>query len=429
LEVLEGRTLPAAATTGSLTAFAFLDANGNGRFDPGESGMSSLPATLTGKTTTGVTVSQIATSNAAGSVTFFELNPGTYTVSFLAPGYSGSGVISGIKVVAGKTTSVSTGFEGLSAAALTERLFLNTSTPGDFRLMGPSVTSPIGTVTVTTGLSQTVDLSGNFTAPDITTSLVRMDTSGGPVLVELYDSLTPMTVANFYNYINSGRYDESIFHRRATAAADNGLQVLQGGGFTFQSTTSGGTTTTTLPAIHPDTDLQGASEVGLGNVTGTISMANQTGPNTASSQFFFNLINNSTALGPSNNGGFTVFGKLLAANDQTVINTLSALTTPTPAPASPFNEIPLASGANVTTFPNNLKKSDLALISDAVVVNRPEFLTYSVVSNSAPGVVIASVSNERLTLNGLSSGSATITVQATDQYGSSTTTSFTVNVV
>jgi len=76
-----------------------------------------------------------------------------------------------------------------------------------------------------------------------------------------------------------------------------------------------------------------------------------------------------------------------------------------------------------------LKKSDLALISDAVVVNRPEFLTYSVVSNSAPGVVIASVSNERLTLNGLSSGSATITVQATDQYGSSTTTSFTVNVV
>jgi cyclophilin family peptidyl-prolyl cis-trans isomerase len=435
LEILEGRTLP-AAPTGTLTALAYIDTGNVGHFVAGDPVLPVLPVTLTGKTTTGTKVSETFTSNMDGTVTFFELSPGTYTVTFSpGPGYAGSGVISGIQVTAGKNTDVSVGFIGLSPDVLSERLFFNTSTAADFRFMGPAVVGTIPSQTVTTGQTSTtpIDLSGFFTAPDITNSLIRMDTSGngtnGSAFVVLFDSLTPMTVTNYYNYINSGRFNDSIFHRKTPSGTDTGFSVLQGGGFTFTQKTTSGTTTTTLPAIKTDPNLQGASETGLANSINTIAMANSSGPNTANSGFYFNISDNSKTLSSSKTSGFTVFGKLLGSNDTSVINNLYSLPIPASPPASPFNEIPLSSTADTTNFPANLKKSDVALIKDVAVVSRPEVLTYSIVSNSAPSVVAVTLVNERLFLTGVSIGTATITVRATDVFGNSATASFTVNVI
>src|SRR4029077_6359102 len=131
-------------------------------------------------------------------------------------------------------------------------------------------------------------------------SLVRFTTAAGTFDVELFDQQTPLTVANFLNYISSGRYQNSIFHRSIHDF------VLQGGGFQFAAgTPSHLNPITTDPAV--------TNEPGISNLLGTISMAKMDGlPNSATSQFFFNLSDNSrgTAALDTQNGGFTAFGQL-----------------------------------------------------------------------------------------------------------------------
>src|SRR5262249_53153138 len=150
------------------------------------------------------------------------------------------------------------------------------------------------------------------------------------------------TVANFLNYVQSHRYDNTIFHRETTVATD-GLAVLQGGGFTFTTGASG----TTLPAGTADPAV--ADQVGAPNTAGTLAMAKTDQPNSATDSFFFNLVDNSNVLSPGqqSNGGFTVFGKLVGDADMNVIQKLSDLNSLTnPGLAihnftSPFNSIPL----------------------------------------------------------------------------------------
>src|SRR5439155_1260388 len=137
------------------------------------------------------------------------------------------------------------------------------------------------------------------------------------------------------------------------------------------------------------------NEFGASNTIGTLAMAkldNQ--PNSATSQFFINLANNTSL--DSNNGGFTVFGKLVGAADQQVVNRLAAL--PIKNEGSPFNEIPL-SGYSGSNFPTDTTASNYALINSVTVVKRDEFLTYTVVSNSNRDLVTASIDNNRLTLD------------------------------
>jgi cyclophilin family peptidyl-prolyl cis-trans isomerase len=427
LEGLETRTLPA-----SLTAVAFVDANHNGTFDAGELAVTFVPVTLTGKTTTGTNVSQTLTSDGNGSVTFIQLAAGTYQVDFNSvPGFTGSGVISGIKLTASQDASVQVAFDGLSADFLTQRQFLNDSTGAAFRFQGPNVSAAISGVTLTAGSSQTIDLAGHFSDPTITNSLATIQTNAGPINIQLFDSLTPQAVANFYNYLQSGRYNNTFFHRHATQSKD-GLQVLQAGGFTAVTNKSG---VTSLPAITTDPTIQ--NEYNLANFPGTLATAKLSGnANSASSQFFFNLVDNAKTLAPPNNGGFTVFGQVLTAADTTVLNTLAAIPIHDESQVAPtatngvFNELPINNYTdNNAGFQGNVKQSDLALISSMAIVSRPNFLTYSVVSNSNPATASVSIVNERLTVTALATGTTNITVQASDQGGSTTTTTFTVTVL
>jgi cyclophilin family peptidyl-prolyl cis-trans isomerase len=126
-------------------------------------------------------------------------------------------------------------------------------------------------------------------------SVVRMNTNMGNIDIELYDGTAPNTVNNFKRYIAAGRLDETIFHR-----SEPGF-VLQGGGFKFQNGVGATPVQTYAPVNNEFSRL---------NLARTISMAKLPGdPNSATSQFFINLVNNPNL--DTQNGGFTVFGKVV----------------------------------------------------------------------------------------------------------------------
>src|SRR5690348_16169207 len=88
------------------------------------------------------------------------------------------------------------------------------------------VTTPIADVNLTTGQTSVgVDLSSHFVNPDYTGTLVEFDSNAGSFVVQLTDSATPRTVANFLRYVDGGLYDNTIMHRSLPGF------VVQGGGY------------------------------------------------------------------------------------------------------------------------------------------------------------------------------------------------------
>jgi cyclophilin family peptidyl-prolyl cis-trans isomerase len=139
---------------------------------------------------------------------------------------------------------------------------------------------------------------------------VAVTTPLGEIRVELYED-KPVTVGNFLAYVNAGRFTDSFAHRLMPGF------VLQGGGFTL----SPNITPIDVPIFGPIVNEYGAGQT-RSNVLGTIAMAKLGGnPDSATSQWFFNLGNNSANL-DSQNGGFTVFGHVVAGLDVlTLFNT------------------------------------------------------------------------------------------------------------
>lgn len=134
----------------------------------------------------------------------------------------------------------------------------------------------------------------------------------GVMDVELFDQEKPETVRNFLFYIRSGAYSNSFIHRAVPRFA------AQGGGFTVDDPLA----TNLFSAYHAVTEygkLTNEFLVGarLTNLFGTIAMAKLGGdPDSASSQWFFNLADNSANL-DNQNGGFTVFGRVLESTNAT----------------------------------------------------------------------------------------------------------------
>ena len=272
------------------------------------------------------------------------------------------------------------------------RLFLSTTTAADIPLAAggngigstnyhiPGLGTSIADVSINKNSPQTtVNLIGHFTDPDITDTIVRIDTSDGPINVELFDSRAPQTVANFLAYASSGAYDNSIFHRLASGF------VLQGGGFTFNAASSSVDTIPTKPAVQ--------NEFGASNTQGTLAMALVgSDHNSATDQFFFNLVNNSSTLDPQK---FTVFGKIVGPDDQTILNTLAATqvkdeSTSNSASNSAFGTIPLVNYSG-TNFPADTTASNYLTVKDIAIVKRDHLLTYSLVSNDNPTLLAASI--------------------------------------
>jgi len=158
---------------------------------------------------------------------------------------------------------------------------------------------------------------------------VQFQTSLGDFEVNLYDKATPETVANFLEYVNSGAYENNIVHRSAKTTENENF-VIQGGGYSF----TGSFPVTAVPSRldEDDIDMDGnrsealhpTNEPKFSNLRATIAMAKQDGDaNSATSQWFINLRDNSELL-DNQNGGFTVFGEI-TGEGMAVVDSIAAL--------------------------------------------------------------------------------------------------------
>ena len=127
---------------------------------------------------------------------------------------------------------------------------------------------------------------------------VIMDTNFGEIVIKLDALNAPVTVENFLNYVKSKHYDNTQFHRVIKGF------MIQGGGFSSE----GNEKETVAP-------IKNEGKNGLTNKRGSIAMARTNDPNSATSQFFINTVNNSRTLdagGANGPDGYAVFGEVIS---------------------------------------------------------------------------------------------------------------------
>jgi peptidyl-prolyl cis-trans isomerase A (cyclophilin A) len=154
-------------------------------------------------------------------------------------------------------------------------------------------------------------------------TLVRIGTSVGNYTIELFDDVAPATVQNFLGYVNRGDYDGTYIHRSEL------LFVVQGGGYRFQSFVGPIDVPPKAPVVN---------EFNVSNRRGTVAMAKIEGfPDSATTQWFINVADNSSSL-DAQNGGFTAFGTVLGEGMAVVdrINQLPIVSLGIKASSAPY---------------------------------------------------------------------------------------------
>jgi cyclophilin family peptidyl-prolyl cis-trans isomerase len=278
-------------------------------------------------------------------------------------------------------------------------------------LLSATVTSQIPAESLVANQTSTpINLGTYFNDPTVPSgdTAVLLETNDGNIPLVLTNSLTPNTVANFLAYINNGEYDNTIFHRSVPGF------VIQGGGYT-----NTGTMIASLGSI--------TSEAGQPNVTGSIAMALSDGPDSATSEWFINLADNTDLNGTSDGGPFTVFGNVVY-NGLTVSNDIAALpiVDDTGQGAGAWNTVPVLSGSNGSTV--STEPADNLVTLTPVII--PGGLTYSAVSSNTSLVSVTVNSGGSLSLvSHGAGGTATITVTATDMGGGTAQSQFNVDVL
>ena len=141
--------------------------------------------------------------------------------------------------------------------------------------------------------------------------IVQFDTNMGTITLELNEQAAPVTVANFIDYVESGHYDGTIFHR-----VIDGF-MIQGGGMDAN-----------MNEKRTGTPIKNEADNGLKNDVGTSAMARTSDPHSATAQFFINVKNNDflNYSSPSPQGwGYAVFGKVIDGMD--VVNQIKSVPT------------------------------------------------------------------------------------------------------
>ncbi len=293
-----------------------------------------------------------------------------------------------------------------------------------YRPAAPRIVTPFSNVglSLTSTTTASIPLAGHFSDPD-TDSAVRIlipgadgTPSGRGITMILNNTATPQTVANFMGYVTRGDYTNTIFQRLVRGF------VLQGGGYKPGSTANAFVSVTDQPPVQ--------NEPGISNTLGTIAMAKIGGNvDSATNEFFFSLANNASNL-DNQNGGFTVFGRVAAADLSLLTTTINNL------PLPPSNQYAVTvDGANTTfsavpmnaaTAPATMDHSKL-LTMDSITTNLP-IMTYSVSGNTTPTVASVAINSGNVEITALTNGSTTVTILATDLDGTSTSQTFTVTV-
>jgi len=126
---------------------------------------------------------------------------------------------------------------------------------------------------------------------------VKLATSMGDIVIQLDADKAPKTVANFVQYVKDGHYDGLIFHRVIATF------MIQGGGFDADMREK--------PTRAP---IPLESRNGLNNLRGTVAMARTNVPDSATSQFFINVVDNAflDAANARDGNGYAVFGKVVS---------------------------------------------------------------------------------------------------------------------
>ncbi|SEA71766.1 peptidylprolyl isomerase [Alkalimonas amylolytica] len=185
-------------------------------------------------------------------------------------------------------------------------------------------------------------------------TIVEFRTSLGNFEVNLFDEITPKTVANFLQYVEEESYHNSVIHRLVPDF------VVQGGGFAYSGELP-------LNAIPARAAVQ--NEPKLSNRKGTIAMAKlENRPNSATNQWFFNLNDNHAGQPQldTQNGGFTVFGQI-SEQGMEILAAIAALPRFNLGAA---NSIPLRNYTNADAAAGKtVTAENLVLIESVVIVD------------------------------------------------------------
>ncbi len=234
-----------------------------------------------------------------------------------------------------------------------------------------------------------VGLDTIFADPDLLQlagTQVRFGTTLGTMSLELFDTDAPLTVQNFLHYIQTGRMKNVVWHRAVRSF------IIQTGGYTF-----GSGHFTAVPVYPPV-----VNEFHYSNTRGTVAMAKVAGdPNSATSQWFVNLADNSANLDVQN-GGFTVFGRVIQGT-MSVADSISFARII--HLAGDFGDLPVRNYAG-----GNLTAANLFTITSIATGPKMSFS----VSVANPQVATASVQGVNLHLVAGTTGTTTLTLKATD---------------
>lgn len=288
-------------------------------------------------------------------------------------------------------------------------------------LPDPIVSRPLSSAALTWGDSDRLVELGEFFDDPFTTGqvatfqLAPVQMAGnnsatlgsGRIRVLLFDQPgqgAPLTTANLEAYLSAGRYSNTFIHRAVPGF------VLQGGGFNLVSTAQGAT----IPPVTSFPAVRNEFSASRSNLRGTIAMAKLgSDPNSATSQWFWSLADNSANL-DNQNGGFTVFGRLLGEADLRTLDAMAAVPIANVSGdlGSTFSQLPLSN--------NTLTSNNLLQFSSITIARQPE-LSYAVIRNSAPDLLQATLAGGRLSLRPLANRQqmVSLTLRATNLLGES----------
>jgi len=260
-----------------------------------------------------------------------------------------------------------------------------------------------------------IDLTQYFSIPTVKGPVVQFNTILGLYNAELYTTAAPINAANFLSYVNAGSYTNSFIHR-----SDTSLGVIQGGSSNIISGAI-----SNIPTSAPV-----ALEYNLPNAVGTLAAARTSVLNSATSGWYINIADNTTTLGPSNGGGYTVFGRILGTG-MTVVKAIGAL----PVYNVNSGQFPQLPVYNYNSSAGSLTLSNLVIVNSITQI--PVFPTAtsqtSVISfslaTSKPSVAQVALNGSSLTLTPLTLGSTDILLTASDTNGNTAQGSFTLTVV